>query len=342
MPDLSVIIPVYNRGQVIRYTLESVDRASRGMNVETILVDDGSTPPTQTVLDQLGWQPSVLVRQENRGLLFARLAGLKRATGRYVVFLDSDDLVGPDKFRLQLGAMDRASAEVSYTDVSHCTLEGDYDQLKPVNGEVSPDFGTSAPFFLQGQPAPHGPIFRTSYLQGLVDRPFFPPSALYNPVAEIWFYYNAAARPSRVVKVPGFHTIVGVHAGARLTNHWERLGVASLAVMEAFARAVPATADTAEARELAGNKAFISWRKLPRGFSPEICERHLAIWRSLASGDPRPLGGSSFVAMSRVLGAERTGRIFRWRQNGPYEACRTLTDQDVESLLRRVPAPKVP
>ena len=79
-PDLSVIIPVYNRGDVIRYTLESVRRASAGLNVETIVVDDGSTPPTADTLTRLSFAPSVLVRQNNQGLLFARLAGFARAT----------------------------------------------------------------------------------------------------------------------------------------------------------------------------------------------------------------------------------------------------------------------
>jgi len=342
MPDLSVIIPVYNRGEMIRYTLESVDRAARGLEVETIVVDDGSTPPTEEVLETLGWKPTVLIRQENQGLLFARLAGLKQATGKYVVFLDSDDLVAPEKFRLQLAAMESSGAEVSYSDTAQCRLEGGYDQLKPVPGVVEPDFRTSAPFFIQVQPAPHSPIFRTAYVQAIVAQPFFPPSALYNPVAEIWFYHNAAPKPARVVKVPGFLTIVGVHAGARLTNHWERLGIASLAVMEAFARSVPADAATAEARELVGNKAFTSWRKLPKGFSGEICERHVRLWRTLSSHRPGPLGGASFVAAARLLGPETAGRLFRWRQNQPYRACRTMTDEALEALLRKLPEPSTP
>lgn len=337
MPDLSVIIPVYNRGEMIRYTLESVDRAARGLEVETIVVDDGSTPPTAEVLAKLGWKPTVLIRQENQGLLFARLAGLKPAAGKYAVFLDSDDLVAPEKFRLQLAAMESTGAEVSYSDTAHCALGGDYDQLRPVPGAVEPDLRTSAPFFIQVQPAPHAPIFLTAYLRALVAQPFFPPSALYNPVAEIWFYHNAAPRPARIVKVPGFLTIVGVHAGARLTNHWERLGVASLAVMEAFARSVPAAPATAEARELVGNKAFASWRKLPNGFSPEICERHLALWRTLSSRRPGALGGAGFVAAARLLGPETAGRLFRWRQNQPYRACRTMTDEALEAMLRQLP-----
>ena len=249
-PDLSVIIPVYNRGDVIRYTLESVRRASAGLNVETIVVDDGSSPPTSETLGRLGFAPTQLIRQVNRGLLFARLAGLTHATGRHILFLDSDDLVSPEKFRRQLAAIDASGAEISYTDSAHCEINGDYDQLQIVPDTPALDTTDAAEFCIVVQPPPHSPIFRTDWLRRVVDKAFFPPSALYNSVAEIWFYHNAALHDGRAMHVPGPHTIVGTHPGARLTNHWERLAVASLAVMEAFARSCPATTKTVRVRRL--------------------------------------------------------------------------------------------
>jgi glycosyltransferase involved in cell wall biosynthesis len=53
-PDISVIIPVFNRGILIRYTLESVRRASAGLAVEFIVVDDGSEPPAAESIARLG------------------------------------------------------------------------------------------------------------------------------------------------------------------------------------------------------------------------------------------------------------------------------------------------
>jgi hypothetical protein len=339
MIDLSVIIPVYNRGEMIRYTLESVDRASAGLQIETIIVDDGSTPPTADVLQKLGWPPAILIRQENQGLLFARLAGLSRATGRYVIFLDSDDLVAPEKFRLQLAAMDRTGADVSYTDTAQCTLAGDYDKIQLRGHEVVAETTASAPFFIGVQPAPHSPIFRTEYVRAVAADPYFPPSPLYNPVAEIWFYHNAAPKPARVVKVPGFFTLIGSHEEARLTNHWERLGVASLAVMEAFARSVPDKPATAESRQRVGDKAFVSWRRLPRGFSPEICARHLSLWRRLSSGQTDQITGQNFARLARLIGPVNAGRLFRLWQNKPYREVRTVTDSGLEEMLGKLPVP---
>ncbi len=340
MPDLSIIIPVYNRGDVIRYTLESVRRASHGLNIETIVVDDGSSPPTAETLARIGFAPGVLVRQENQGLLFARLAGLARATGRHVLFLDSDDLVSPDKLRLQVAALDAGPADVSYTDVAHCTLEGDYDALAIANEEPLLATDDAAKFFITVQPPPHCPIFRTDWLRGAVADAFFPPSPLYNSVAEIWFYHVAAPRPARIVKVSGAHTICGRHPGGRLTDHWEKLGVASLAVMEAFARTCPDTPAAARARQLVAEKAFRSWRRLPRGFSAEFCARELGVWKKLSrSHRNNRLGGPGFQNLARLLGPLNAGRILRRWQNQPYNACRTLDDATFKRFLAALPAP---
>lgn len=340
-PDLSVIVPVFNRGEVIRYTLESVRRATGQLSVETIIVDDGSTPPSEETLARLGFIPTRLIRQENRGLLFARLTGLAAATGRYVLFLDSDDLVSADKFHAQIAAMERNGADVSYTDTARTTLAGDFASLSIQLDESLSATRGSADFFITVQPAPHSPIFRRGYLGEIVRTAFFPPSPLYNPVAEIWFYHNAAPRPGRVVYVPGPRAIIGQHPAARLTNHWERLGVASLAVMEAFARTCPADTPSAlSARRLVGEKAFGAWRRLPRGFSPAFGERTLTLWRRLA--DHRrssALGGRLFQPLARVLGPVAAARLLHRFQAGPYAACRTLSDADFVRLLTTLPAP---
>lgn len=339
--DLSIVIPVYNRGDVIRYTFESVRRASAGLSIETIVVDDGSTPPTAETLARLHFSPTRLLRQENRGLLFARLAGLAAATGRHVLFLDSDDLVSADKLAAQVAALDREAADVSYTDTARTTLLGDYTALALASDPSLPATSDAAEFFIQVQPAPHSPIFRRTYLAEIVRTAFFPPSPLYNSVAEIWFYHNAAPRPGRVVYVPGPRAIIGQHPDARLTNHWEKLGVASLAVMEAFARTCPVDTPAAlRARRLVGEKAFASWRRLPRGFSPEFGERTLNLWRHLAADSRSPvLGGRLFQSLARLLGPVTAARLLHRIQAGPYERCRTLSDTDFARLLAALPPP---
>ena len=337
IPDLSVVIPVFNRGELVRHTLASVRAASAGLALEIVAVDDGSATPLADDLARLGLAVDRLIRQENRGLLFARLAGLGAATGRRVLFLDSDDFVSENKLRAQVRALDATGADVAYTDHAPVVIGPDGPGA-PGTISVHPDTDDPAEFFLRVQPPPHSPIFDTGYLRRRVADAIFPPSPLYNPVAEIWFYHVCAPFPARVVKCEGL-ALVGAHGEGRLTNHWERLAVASLAVMEAFARHCPVTPETAAARTKVAETAFLSWRRLPRDFSPHFAARHLDVWRRLS---PRPairrLGGPAFQAASAILGAERAGRLFR-RRNADYASCRTLDDTSLARMLAQLPPP---
>jgi hypothetical protein len=265
---------------------------------------------------------------------------LAAATGRHVLFLDSDDLISREKLRRQITAMEAAQADVSYTDTAQCLLQGDYDALSITSDAPCLDTRDSAEFFICVQPAPHSPIFRTDYLRRIVAEAFFPPSPLYNSVAEIWFYHNAAPRPARVVKVPGPHTIIGLHPGVRLTSHWEQLGAASLAVQEAFARACSAAPETVQVRQLAAEKAFGAWRRLPRGFSPEFSRRLLGIWRRLnRNTDLSRLGGGGFQILARLLGPVGAARMLKFVQNQPYSQVRTIDDESYRQLMAALPPP---
>lgn len=341
IPELTVVIPYYNRADTIQLVLESVARARHDLRIEVIVVDDGSTPPATRHFAGQPWQPDRIIRQENQGLLFARLTGLNAATGTFVVFLDSDDLVGAQKFTAQLAAMQRTGATVSYTDTVTAELRCPYDAITvSPDIQVVEDTADSATFFIRVQPAPHNPVFLTDWLRPLVAAPLFPPSRNYNPVAEIWFYHIAAPFPARVEKVSGPHTIIGQHGGPRLTNHWEKLGVASLAVMEGFDRACPRIPETRHVRQLFGEKAFSSWRALPYDFSPEFDRRLLALWRRSPRGPLSNLGGMRFRLLARWLGPAVAGRLLRCLQGRPYRECQTLADSlDLNRWLAELPPP---
>jgi glycosyltransferase involved in cell wall biosynthesis len=96
----SVIIPTYNRGWLLVDALESVF-AQGVAGVQVIVVDDGSTDDTASRVAAYGDRVEY-VRQENRGSASARNAGLRRAAGRFITFLDSDDIWLPGKLRTEL------------------------------------------------------------------------------------------------------------------------------------------------------------------------------------------------------------------------------------------------
>lgn len=85
---VSVIIPCYNHGNYLLNAIESV-WAQKYEHVEIIVVDDGSTDNTQSVLSNI--PNAINIYQENQGLSAARNAGIKRSSGKFLIFLDADD-----------------------------------------------------------------------------------------------------------------------------------------------------------------------------------------------------------------------------------------------------------
>jgi glycosyltransferase involved in cell wall biosynthesis len=91
MLKVSVIIPTYNRQDVITKTVHSVLNQTE-RNLEVIVVDDGSTDNTRAVIEKLADSRVNYFYKTNAGPASARNFGLSKASGGYVAFLDSDDL----------------------------------------------------------------------------------------------------------------------------------------------------------------------------------------------------------------------------------------------------------
>jgi glycosyltransferase involved in cell wall biosynthesis len=99
-PLVSVVVPCFNYGHLLRESLDSVLGQSL-QDWECIVVDDGSTDDTSAVAGSYAAQDArfVCLRQENRGLSAARNAGLRKARGELVQLLDADDLLEAEKLK---------------------------------------------------------------------------------------------------------------------------------------------------------------------------------------------------------------------------------------------------
>ncbi len=104
-PQVTVVIPTYQRAHVLREAIDSV-WAQTYQNIEIVVVDDGSTDGTREILAGYGEQVRYIY-QENRGQSAARNAGIRAAQGDLIAFLDSDDVWLPEKLALQVPLFDR-------------------------------------------------------------------------------------------------------------------------------------------------------------------------------------------------------------------------------------------
>lgn len=93
MPNISVIIPIYNVESYLAQCLDSV-LAQSYANLEIICIDDGSTDSSGAIVRQYASKDSriIHIQQENQGVAAARNNGLAKASGEYIAFMDPDDL----------------------------------------------------------------------------------------------------------------------------------------------------------------------------------------------------------------------------------------------------------
>jgi glycosyltransferase involved in cell wall biosynthesis len=126
-PTVSIVIPCYNHGVFLGEAIESVLRWETGA-IEIIVVDDGSTDDTPAVIARY---PVVRgVRQRNAGLAAARNGGLRLCRGRYVMFLDADDLLLPAAVAHSVRLMDEhldwafVSGAFRYADKNAAPISG--------------------------------------------------------------------------------------------------------------------------------------------------------------------------------------------------------------------------
>ena len=120
---ISVIIPVFNVAPYLREALDSVVQQTYP-HLEILIVDDGSTDGSGEICDEYRSDVRAqVIHQENRGLSGARNAGLDRAAGKYIAFLDPDDAWHPDFILKLLENMENVDVAVCQYEVHRQKLD---------------------------------------------------------------------------------------------------------------------------------------------------------------------------------------------------------------------------
>jgi glycosyltransferase involved in cell wall biosynthesis len=105
-PEITVVIPTYNRAYLLKKAIESVLQQTF-QSFEIIIIDDNSSDNTEQIVHQFSDQRIQYIRNaKNEGAAAARNIGILHASGKYIAFLDDDDLWTKDKLRSQLRGID--------------------------------------------------------------------------------------------------------------------------------------------------------------------------------------------------------------------------------------------
>ncbi|MBN1909741.1 MAG: glycosyltransferase family 2 protein [Pirellulales bacterium] len=143
---VSVVMPTYNRAGLLPESLDSIARQTY-RPIEILIIDDGSTDETKAIVDAWARKHTndqqltmLYLRQSPSGAPAARNRGLNASHGEFIQFLDSDDVLHPEKFQKQIGIlMFHPEVDYVYSEVGMFETEPDFD--------ITPCFGraTSTP-----------------------------------------------------------------------------------------------------------------------------------------------------------------------------------------------------
>ena len=110
---VSVVVPVYNKKKYLRRCIDSILK-QQYESLEIILVDDGSFDGSEKICDQYSEIDArvKVVHKNNGGLSSARNKGIEIATGKYIVFIDSDDIVHPEYIERMVSVKEDTKAQI--------------------------------------------------------------------------------------------------------------------------------------------------------------------------------------------------------------------------------------
>ena len=125
MPRLSVVVPIYNVEEFLGPCLDSIAGQTFG-DLEVVLVNDGATDNSRAIAAAYTERDPrfKLVDRPNGGLSAARNTGIEHASGDYLAFVDSDDLLPPNAYELMVGSLEKTGSDIASGNVMRITTAG--------------------------------------------------------------------------------------------------------------------------------------------------------------------------------------------------------------------------
>lgn len=195
---ISVIVPIYKVEEYLEECIKSIVNQSY-TNLEIILVDDGSPDSCGKICDE--WakvdKRIVVIHQSNKGISQARNVGLKRVTGDYVSFVDSDDVLHPRMYQFLLDALVKNEADIS---ICHEDAfdDGIYRSRNYSNYTIESVEDTEClkKHFMDAWTGPINFVWNKLYRREIVSNLLFPVG---RKMEDIWFSVEALSKVKKAV-----------------------------------------------------------------------------------------------------------------------------------------------
>ena len=120
-PKVSVIIPAHNGEKYLNRCLDSVYNQSWHEEIELVIINDGSTDRSDEIITSYKekFKHFKYLKQENQGIVYSSINGLKASTGEYILYIDQDDWIEPQTVEFLLKKMDEIKSDMLYFNFWH-------------------------------------------------------------------------------------------------------------------------------------------------------------------------------------------------------------------------------
>lgn len=207
LPLVSIVVPTYNRADLLGECLRSA-LAVRWQRLEVIVVDDGSTDHTETIVRSFGERVRYQ-RLTNGGAANARNVGLHLARGEWVQFLDSDDLLLPTKLEVEVPILQQTGSDMVFGDYAFFKEEPGHFTRTFAGRDAGADWIT---FFLAENTQTAVPLHRR---ETLIAQGGWRLDCLC--VDDYELHLRRAFKGARIRYAPGVRSIARDHGGERFS-----------------------------------------------------------------------------------------------------------------------------
>src|ERR1700748_3197615 len=152
MPEVSVVMSAYNAAAFIKEAIESILNQTYE-NFEFIIINDGSTDTTQSIIESYKDTRIKLINQENKGLSKSLNIGIRNAVGKYIARMDADDISMPDRLEKQYHFLEKNL---------NCVVVGTNAKFIDANGHYLYNSDFPLEWTDIKNKLPHSPFFHSS------------------------------------------------------------------------------------------------------------------------------------------------------------------------------------